>query len=781
VPSRISFGTTGACDRGASGVSGRFPMYLQKMNDSDLDLLNDAVDVDFYRAHSGNADLLAAEDITPAQHYAKVGWLEGLDPSPWFNTTQYLRENPDVAQARVNPLLHYLLQGFYEGRSAAPSLHASDWSYDRTTPRLPAVLEKILHLEDSPIGSPGLKVRGTSREDSSHVVAIVAREFDADHYMQQIAQQSLDTAGLTPEEHFVHFGSAMGLDPTDWFCTKYYLESNPDVARAKVLPFYHFLIAGRDEGRPPNATASARRNDLLVIATEFDAEYYLGANPDVALAGADPLEHFVATGWHELRDPNYSFSVSDYLEMYEDVARAGINPFYHYLVAGKQEGRKANAGLGFRYKIITSTGPLREQLAEYYAVREGVFADHGLDLTETFRNHSRCRNQKVHVSFSHDDYTANLGGMQLCLRREAAGFAQRAFDHVHIFPARPLPIVDFPNSDPVLGIVFNDEFVGFSTTNRIAQALGRVYRAVEVATAAMHSLLGHNELAVTKILKSALIEHLYFWIHDYTSMCANYNLLRNDVEYCGAPPKESAACSICRFAEYRERQLMAHEQLFQSFRITAVAPSEFALQTWKSLWGDKNISTRVVPHCEIEFAGNAPPYGSDDFGRKPNSPIRIAYLGFPSTIKGWPVFRRLAFEFRNDRRYEFHHIGMFRERGVPAVFREVEVDPNSGNAMVDAIEASGIDACIVWSLTPETFCFTAHEAVCAGALLIAYNDSGNAAALARQHGISVESETALEQMLVDGTLISLAQGRKRPRFSMKFSELTASLVSGDVP
>lgn len=49
-------------------------------------------------------------------HYQKWGWAEGRAPSLWMDTTAYLGANPDVAAAGVDPLLHYLVHGYEEGR-----------------------------------------------------------------------------------------------------------------------------------------------------------------------------------------------------------------------------------------------------------------------------------------------------------------------------------------------------------------------------------------------------------------------------------------------------------------------------------------------------------------------------------------------------------------------------------------------------------------------------------------------------------------------------------------
>jgi len=70
-------------------------------------------DEDYYL--SSNRDVSAA-GIDPALHYLVHGGFEGRDPGPAFSTCAYLESNPDVAAARMNPLIHYELHGRSEGR-----------------------------------------------------------------------------------------------------------------------------------------------------------------------------------------------------------------------------------------------------------------------------------------------------------------------------------------------------------------------------------------------------------------------------------------------------------------------------------------------------------------------------------------------------------------------------------------------------------------------------------------------------------------------------------------
>ena len=109
------------------------------------------------------------------------------------------------------------------------------------------------------------------------------------------------------------------------FDSDYYLAHNPDVAAAGVDPFTHYKTFGWLEGRDPNAF--------------FNTQYYLNQNPDVAASGIDPLTHYQQHGWKEGRDPSSAFNTTAYLEANSDVAAAGIDPLAHYLQYGESEGR----------------------------------------------------------------------------------------------------------------------------------------------------------------------------------------------------------------------------------------------------------------------------------------------------------------------------------------------------------------------------------------------------------------------------------------------------------
>lgn len=62
--------------------------------------------------------------VDPAYHYALFGNRETRDPSPWFSTAAYLRQNPDVAQSGANALYHFETHGRREDRPLPPAVAA---------------------------------------------------------------------------------------------------------------------------------------------------------------------------------------------------------------------------------------------------------------------------------------------------------------------------------------------------------------------------------------------------------------------------------------------------------------------------------------------------------------------------------------------------------------------------------------------------------------------------------------------------------------------------------
>ena len=160
--------------------------------------------------------------------FRERSWEAGLiTASRLFRPSWYLEQNPDVAQAGIDPLLHYILHGSVEGRSPHPL-------------------------------------------------------FDPQFYMAQIPEA--ERTAVTLLAHYISAGAALGLDPHPLFDTKFYLRSNPDVAAAGMNPLFHYMEYGWREGRDPNPLFSTsfyleRHPDITASGVNPLVHYLMASTP----------------------------------------------------------------------------------------------------------------------------------------------------------------------------------------------------------------------------------------------------------------------------------------------------------------------------------------------------------------------------------------------------------------------------------------------------------------------------------------------------------------------
>jgi|GEM_PF-2134757 len=158
--------------------------------------------------------------------------------------------------------------------------------------------------------------------------------FDAEFYRSQ--NPDIARAGIDPFWHFLRTGWREGRSPSADFDVSYYLTTHLDVQSQGINPLIHYVETGFAEGRSIRGITDEKLNDALNAA--FDRDYYLQTYPDVAGSGQEPLQHYLESGWRENRNPSAQFSTVYYLNTYEDVREAGLDPLTHYITVGQKLG-----------------------------------------------------------------------------------------------------------------------------------------------------------------------------------------------------------------------------------------------------------------------------------------------------------------------------------------------------------------------------------------------------------------------------------------------------------
>ncbi|KPL51707.1 hypothetical protein ABB55_05245 [Prosthecomicrobium hirschii] len=205
-------------------------------------------DADWYRAAHPEAD---AGD--PLEHFVEIGLDAGHDPGPGFDGAFYLAGNPDVAEAGISPLLHYLRHGRAEGRQPVPAAGPP---------------------------APGPAVVPADAEIERQAAELLASGlFDAAWYGEVHPEVPADDRLM----HFLRDGWRAGHDPGPGFDGAYYLGSYPDVSEAGFNPVLHYLRYGRAEGRQPVRPPEPERDPFaeqigpLLARFQRDAQAALAA------------------------------------------------------------------------------------------------------------------------------------------------------------------------------------------------------------------------------------------------------------------------------------------------------------------------------------------------------------------------------------------------------------------------------------------------------------------------------------------------------------------------
>jgi hypothetical protein len=217
-------------------------------------------------------------------------------------------------------------------------------------------------------------------------------------------------------------------------------------------------------------------------------------------------------------------------------------------------------------------------------------------------------------------------------------------------------------------------------------------------------------------------------------------------------------------------------KLFGEIEFDAVSPSRFAMDVWEERLTLPCRDRRILAHRELVSAR------SEDGGKgiRPGQPLRVAYLGYPITHKGWPVFSSLTAAYSGDDRYAFYHMGIGQQYNRNITFVDARTTGENLDRMVDAVKENEIDVVVLPSIWPETFSLTAYEAVSAGCFLLASVNSGNIAALIgeRQCGMVYENEQQLQDWFEDGTVVDKVRVYRSDKKCFKLVKcgITAPLI-----
>lgn len=148
-------------------------------------LAHQLFDANFYAQQQARQPTSKAREYL---HFLQSGWQSGLNPNSWFSCSEYLKANPDIDAADLNPWLHFVRSGRFENRPLRPL------SVEPTSTIGPLTLEETLARAASTLVDP---------------------------VFYAVTNSDFQEIGLTAADHFMQFGWREGRIPAPWFDNDY--------------------------------------------------------------------------------------------------------------------------------------------------------------------------------------------------------------------------------------------------------------------------------------------------------------------------------------------------------------------------------------------------------------------------------------------------------------------------------------------------------------------------------------------------------------------------------
>lgn len=284
-------------------------------------------DAAFYLATSTD---VAAAGLDPLDHFRVHGWREGRRPNLYFDPVWYAATHRigDATAAR-NPLLHYIEGG--EARGCRP-VADFDPAWFREVAAVPPGTMALAHL------LAHRHAHGFEPEQptdfgfwADRATMAASGLFDLNHYL--IANPDVREAARDPYLHFHEHGWREGRRPNPYFDPLWY-RSHYLADRSATNPLAHYASVGENKGFRPSplfdptwyrATYGVageqlalahflahRRSQRVAPNPHFDLAFYLARHGDEMGPNRDPFAHFLRWGALRELDPSATFDAAAY-------------------------------------------------------------------------------------------------------------------------------------------------------------------------------------------------------------------------------------------------------------------------------------------------------------------------------------------------------------------------------------------------------------------------------------------------------------------------------------
>lgn len=348
------------------------------------------------------------------------------------------------------------------------------------------------------------------------------------------------------------------------------------------------------------------------------------------------------------------------------------------------------------------------------------------------------------LSISGGNILTSFGGTEKVIVTHQRLFNDSGISYIYIYPVSKVFVK--ARLFYYWGVIVDGVFYGLLTIKQIIEKL--IYICLKdgrLLKIHLHHLKNIDLIQIRELLDAIESIEIFVYLHDYYLICERYNLLNDDLKYCGNGVPSKEKCMGCKGLAY-EHKAKERKELINKYidRVRFIAPSDSAAQIVGGSISSWKNKIDIIYHQKLigEYEGNTSCL-------EMKSQIKIAFCGLQLSIKGWPQYVNAVKKAQQDNMdHIFYHLGIEKKHvvgitNVPVGFQ------NNMFTMIEALRNNKIDCVILWSICPETYSYVYYECMSANTFIITNVNSGNIADRVREfgNGIVLNSDNELVKLI----------------------------------
>lgn len=337
---------------------------------------------------------------------------------------------------------------------------------------------------------------------------------------------------------------------------------------------------------------------------------------------------------------------------------------------------------------------------------------------------------KYIISLSFGNYLKADGGVDKAINEYQKIFNQKNIRYIHISPVVPEgKIKKIFEKNRVYTVLDNGKYEGFWDTYEVYCYINNMkLKGNECVGIHIHHTKKFDVAFIQKLIDNLGVP-VFFFLHDYYSICDQPNLLFNGFKFCGSSKKKNIICEKCLYGNSVDEHIRNTVLILNSCKeVYVVSPSELTLKIWKKTFEDliKNVKYLIIPHqCLI---------GKNEVFPKINERLKIGFIGRYGENKGKNQWEKVVAKVETEKLpYELYYLGFSDIPNNSVKKIDVKVDADSPNKMLEEMKNANINCAFMWSICPETYSYAYFEAFAANLFIITNQDSGNIAYLVNKN------------------------------------------------